>query len=81
MVSRLRRWLFLGHLVLHRLTDNPDYNRFIQRWAVAHSSDGEFTTPFPENRFELPSDDMNGPDGGGDYVLDGQAGPSPMDHV
>jgi hypothetical protein len=53
------------HLIPHHqgpeLTETPeDFNRFIERWSIAHSSDGEFGVPFPVNHVELPSPEMNG---------------------
>jgi hypothetical protein len=51
---------FLYPVHSRQLTCRSDYNRFIERWAIAHSSDGEFGVPFPENLVELPSSELNG---------------------
>lgn len=64
-----------------QLTDNSDYSRFIERWAIAHSSDGEFGVPFPENHVELPSSEPDGNEMGGNVSPDDFGpGPDPPDH-
>lgn len=71
------RFIFAFQLASHnwRLTWSPDYSRFIERWALAHSSDGEFGVPFPENHVELPSPELNGNQVNGNTPADGFDGP------
>lgn len=38
-----------------------DYQRFLEQWVLAHSSDSEFRgVPFPADHVELPSPDIVG---------------------
>lgn len=69
---------FLPSLVHgQQLTVSLDYSRFIERWAIAHSSDGEFGVPFPENHVELPSPEPNGNQMNENISPDEFSGPGP----